>query len=72
MLCYLQVSQALIDLKISHEEYKSIIIKKENYRRLKENIRMMKSDDELSKNNKNIREKSRNGLIKIFFLTYIK
>ena len=40
------ISQALIDLEISHEEYKSIINEKENYRKLKENIRMMKSDDE--------------------------
>ena len=55
------VSQALIDLKISHEEYKSIITEEENYRRLKENIRMMKSDDELSENNKNIRENRGNG-----------
>ena len=38
------ISQALIDLKISHEEYKTIINEEENYRRLKENIRMMKSE----------------------------
>ena len=53
------VSQALIDLKISHEEYKSIINKEKNYRRLKENIRMMKSNDdrhEIYERNKNIRE----------------
>ena len=30
-----QVSQALPDLQISHEKYKSIINEKENYRRLK-------------------------------------
>ena len=29
------ISQALIDLEINHEEYKSIINKEENYRRLK-------------------------------------
>ena len=40
------ISQALIDLEISHEVYKSIINEEENYRKLKENIRMMKSDDE--------------------------
>ena len=34
------VSQALIDLEISHEEYKSIINEEENYRRLKESIRI--------------------------------
>ena len=38
------VSQALLDLEISHEEFKAIINEEENYRRLKEN-RMKKSDD---------------------------
>ena len=46
------VSKALIDLEISHEEYKTIINGEENYRRLKENIRMIKSDDELMKKEK--------------------
>ena len=40
------ISQALIDLEISHEEYKSIINEEKNYRRVKENIRMMKSSNE--------------------------
>ena len=40
------ISQALIDLEISHEEFKTIVNEEENYRRLKENIKMMKSDDE--------------------------
>ena len=58
---------ALIDLEMSHEEYKTIFNKEDNYRRLKENIRMMKSDAEKKnefneeegkriENNKNIRE----------------
>ena len=58
------ISQALIDLEISHEEYKSIINEEENYKRLKENIRMMKSDDEkdeLSENSKNIKENNENA-----------
>ena len=58
------LSQALIDLEINDEEYKTIINEEENYRRLKENIRMMKSDDEkdnLSENNKNIRENNENA-----------
>ena len=58
------VSQALIDLEISHEEYKTIINEEENYRRLKEKIRMMKSDKEkaeLSYHNKNIRENNGNA-----------
>ena len=50
------LSQALIDFEISHEEFKTIVNKEQNHRRLKENIRMMKSSDELSENNKNIRE----------------
>ena len=57
------VSQAFVDLEISHEEFKTIINEEENYRRLKEVIRMMKSDDEsdeLTENNKNIRENIRN------------
>ena len=63
------VSLELIDLEISHGEYKTVINKEENYRRLKE-IRMIKNDDELNdeegkeiENNKNIREKR----IKHFF-----
>ena len=46
------VSKDLIDLEISHEEYKTIINEEENYRRLKENIRMIKSDGELMKKEK--------------------
>ena len=41
------VSLELIDLEISHGEYKTVINKEENYRRLKE-IRMIKNDDELN------------------------
>ena len=43
------ISQALIDLKISHEEFKTIVNEEENYRRLKEDIRMIKSSDALNK-----------------------
>ena len=53
------ISQALIDVEISHEEFKTIVNEKENYRRLKGNIKMMKSNDEkdeLSENKKNIRK----------------
>ena len=42
------ISKALIDLEISHEEYKSIINEEDNYRRIKQNIRMINSDDELN------------------------
>ena len=54
------ISQALIDLEISQEEFKTIGSKKEKNQEIKENIRMI-SDDELNKkedekikNNKNI------------------
>ena len=36
------ISQAIIDLEIIHEEFKTIVNEEENYRKLKENIRMMK------------------------------
>ena len=60
------VSQALINLEIISEEYKSIINKEENYRRLKESIRMMKSSNEkeqLNENNKNNSENCGNAQI---------
>ena len=53
------ISQALIDSVISHEEYQTIIGKKEKYEKVKEN-RTMKSD-ELDQNNKNIRENMGNA-----------
>ena len=43
------ISQALIDLKISHEESKTIVNEKERYEKMKESIRMIKSSDELNK-----------------------
>ena len=52
------MSQALIDLDISHEELKTIVNKKEKYDQMKENIKNTKSMYELSENNK---EKSENA-----------
>ena len=46
------ISKALIDLEISHEEFKTIANEKEKYEKIKESIRMMKSSDELGENNK--------------------
>ena len=46
------ISQALIDLEISHEEFKTIVNEKEMYEKIKESVRMMKSSDELNENNK--------------------
>ena len=45
-------SQALIDLEISHEEYKIIINEEKNYGNLKEIIRKMESDTEKDELNK--------------------
>ena len=55
------IYQALIDLEITHEEYKSIVNEKESYKKLKENIRIIKSDNEKDElNNKNIKRSSGN------------
>ena len=45
-------SQALIDLEISHEEFKTIVNEEEKYERMKENIRNIKSSDEKDELNK--------------------
>ena len=52
------ISLALIYLKISHVEFKTVFNEKGKYEKTQENIRMMKradKKDELSKTNKNIR-----------------
>ena len=71
------ISEALIDSKISHEEYNIIINEEEEYGRLKENIRMIKSEksyaekdelnekDEKNEINKIIREKEEGEKIEI-------
>ena len=46
------MSQALIDLKISYEEFKTIANEKDRYEQIKESIRNTKSKDELSENSK--------------------
>ena len=43
------MSQALIDLDISHEEFKTVVNEKEKYEQMKENIRNTKSTDEKDK-----------------------
>ena len=50
------MSQALIDLDISHEEFRTITNENEKYGQRKESIRSMKSRDEISKNSRMIRE----------------
>ena len=44
------MSQALIDLDISHEEFKIIVGEKEKYNQTKESIRNKKDGDEFSEN----------------------
>ena len=46
------ISQALIDLDISHEEFETIVNEKEKYEQMKESIRNTKSRNELSENSK--------------------
>ena len=43
------ISQSLMDLEISHEEFKTIVNEKEKYEKIKEDIRLMKISDELDK-----------------------
>ena len=50
------ISQALIDLDISHEEFKTIVNEKGMYEQMKENIRNTKSRDKLSENSRDIRK----------------
>ena len=50
------ISQALIDLQISHEEFKTIVNEKEKDEKMKEDIRMIKSSDELNKKRKKIKQ----------------
>ena len=55
------MSQVLIDLNISHEEFKTIVNEKEKYEQMKDNIRNTKSKDELSENSRDIRKNSGNA-----------
>ena len=54
------MSQALIDLEISHEEFKTIVNAKEKYQQMKECIKNTKGKDEISENSKDIRKNSKN------------
>ena len=47
------MSQALIDLDISHEEFKTIVNEKEKYEQMKENIRNTKNSRDIRGNNEN-------------------
>ena len=45
------ISQALIDFKITHEEFSKIIYEKNNYEQIIDNIRSVKSINDLNKEN---------------------
>ena len=45
--------QALIDLDIGHEEFKTIVNEKEKYEQMKENIRNTKNSTDIRGNNEN-------------------
>ena len=47
------MSQALIDLDITHEEFKTIVNEKGKYDQMKENIRNNRSKKELRENSGN-------------------
>ena len=55
------MSQALIDLDISHTEFKTIVNEKEKYEQMKESIKNTKSRDELSANSRDIRQNNGNA-----------
>ena len=57
------MSQALKDLEISHEEFKTIANEKGKHEQMKESNRNIKSRDELSENSRDIRENSANTQI---------
>ena len=66
------ISQALIDLEITHEEFKTIVNEKEKYEQMKEDIRNIKSNDKLSENSRNDKKILKiHRLKKIFILLYI-
>ena len=48
----LQVSQALIDMEISHEEFNAIIREKQKYERMKENVRNVREQQENMRQNR--------------------
>ena len=54
------MSQALIDLEISHEEFKAIANEKEKYEQMNESIINTKSRDELTENSRDIKENKGN------------
>ena len=57
------ISQALIDLDISQEEFKTNVNEKEKYEQMKGSIRNTRNRDELSEKSREIRQNNGNELI---------
>ena len=55
------MSQALIDLDISHDKFKTIVNEKKKYEQMKENIRNTKSSDEKDELSENTRDNKKNS-----------
>ena len=55
------ISQALIDLEISHKEFKTIVNEKEGYETLDEIVRNIKSSHEKDNLNENSRNNKKNS-----------
>ena len=60
-IAVLAKSKPLIDLDISHEEFKTILNEKEKYEEIKESIRNTKGTDELSEDGRDIRKNNGNA-----------
>ena len=55
------MSQALIDLDMNHEEFKTIVNEKEKYEQMRESIKNIKSRNELSENVRDVGANSANA-----------
>ena len=68
------ISQALLDLEITHEEFKTIVNEKEKYEQMKEDIRNIKYNDKLSENSRNDKKILKIHRLKknIYFVVHIK
>ena len=55
------VSQVLIDLDISHEEFKTIVNEKKKYEQMRESVSNIKNRDELTGNSRDIRKNNGNA-----------
>ena len=63
------VSQALIDMEISHEEFITIFKKKDKYEKMNENLRNI--NDKLEDKTENMKLNSVNSRTEKYFLVYL-